>query len=522
MLAIGYDYGTTTSWLVTMREDLSLAPPVSMRSALFLRNNGNEMVFGDYALCCEGSTGTFIKSPKQFVIEANWEGFHNQYHCRLQDVVENFTRNLLNEVKAVRLVVNEPIHITVTIPYCYKGLQIRYMRRCLEHLFQACYPSSKIHLLPEPIAAALHYAMSTPIPGGNEERKYIAICDIGGGTTDLAVVFLHRRRVDNNLFDIYFRVEATESDGVLGGDNIDSLLYEQALRGIHQNQLADALYAKLKIIEAKETLSRQKATEVTLTLHDNSRKKIFINQEDMENELRQTACKENNTFYECLRDRFAGLKAKTEKKYSEAGYGCFDWDNVVLLPIGGSMRIPLLRQWFQNFISPKAVLFDLKTESRETYDSVVYGALYYSAVMAQIHSSIRNIRIEGLTCKPISIKFQDNRLHPIVPTNMPDGEYNIDTLRPMHIDSNGIFHISQLCLYLSDETEVGGDEQPDYLLCVNRSFMANGRQAHEIPICVRLTIEHSEIGHAVVFISNIDQNGGNFEKHYSLDDIKQL
>lgn len=517
MLAIGYDYGTTTSWLVTMREDLSFASPVSMRSALFLQNNGNKMLFGEYALCSEGSTGTFIKSPKQFMVESNWTGFQNQYHCRLQDVIENFTRDLFDEV----LPAKEPMHITVTIPYCYKGSQMRYMRRCLEHLLQVD-SSSKIHLLPEPIAAALHYAMSTPIPGGNEERKYIVICDIGGGTTDLAVIFLHRKRVDNNQFDIYFRVEATESDGFLGGDNIDSLLYGQALRGIHQNQLADALSAKFEIIKAKEMLSKQKETEVTFTLHDNSRKKIYIDQKDMEDELRQTAPKGNNTFYECLRDRFARLKAKTEKKYKEAGYGQFDWDNVVLLPIGGSMRIPLLRQWFQNFISPKAILFDLKTETRETYDSVVYGALYYSAIMAQIYSSIRNIKIEGLTCKPISVKFQDNRLHPIVSTNMPDGEYKIDTLRPMNIDSDGVFHISQLCLYLSDETEVGCDEQPDYLLCVNQSFMANGRQAHEIPICVRLTIEHSEIEHAVVFISNIDQNGGNFEKHYSLDDIKQL
>lgn len=522
MLAIGYDYGTTTSWLVTMGEDLSLAPPVFMRSALFLRNNSNEMLFGDYALCCEDSTGTFIKSPKRFLIEANWEGFQKQYHCRLQDVIENFTRNLLNEVKAVQLVIDEPMHVTVTIPYCYKGSQMRYMRRSLEHLFQVCYPSSKIHLLPEPIAAALHYAMSTPIPGGNEERKYLVICDIGGGTTDLAVVFLYRKRVDNNQFDIYFRVEATESDGFLGGDNIDSLLYEQALRGIHQNQLVDALAAKFKITEAKEKLSKQKETEVILKLYDNSRKKIYIDQQNMEDELRQTAFKKDSTFYERLRDQFVRLKTKTEKKYKEMGYGQFDWDNVMLLPIGGSMRIPLLRQWFRNFISPKAMFFDLKTESRETYDSVVYGALDYSAVMAQISSPIRNIKIEGLTCKPISVKFQDNRLHPIVPTNMPDGEYNIDTLRPMYIDSNGTFHISQLCLYLSDEAEVNCDEQPDYILSVNRRFMANGRLAHEIPICVRLSIKHSEIEHIVVFISNIDQDGGNFEKHYSLDDIKQL
>ena len=81
-------------------------------------------------------------------------------------------------------------------------------------------------MLPEPIAAALHYVISSPMQG-DVETKYAVVCDIGGGTTDLAMIFIQRMRRNSGKYAITFSVLATEHDGNLGGNDIDENLFKK-------------------------------------------------------------------------------------------------------------------------------------------------------------------------------------------------------------------------------------------------------------------------------------------------------
>ncbi|MDH6341905.1 hypothetical protein M2480_000568 [Parabacteroides sp. PFB2-12] len=518
MIAIGYDYGTTTSWMATLKEN-GESKLASMCSDLFLCNNGNNLLFDEHALRSRGTQGAYIKSPKRFIARADWTGFEGKYGLCLRDAIGKFTANLIDRIGDCRPAEDRPAHITITIPNSYDGERMRYMRHCFERLFAERYDKFILHLLPEPIAAALHYAMHTPIPGGVEERRYLVICDIGGGTTDLATIFLHRKKVADNRYDVCFRVVATTSDSVLGGDDIDEMLFNFVLRDIHNDpteglsRLADQVDARKRITDSKIQLSGTEASDVELTLHDNSRKVYRLTRKMIKDELQLTALEtHSHTFHERLNGLMHQLKNETEMQYKEAGFGTFDWSNVILLPVGGSMRMPLLREEFQRVFS-KATMHDMATEARETYDSVVYGAMYYSMIMNHMPSNIREVKIEGRSRHPLSVAYLDNRLHSLVHANMPDGMYQTDALRPLRIEADGTFELTTLRLFLRDGDSVNANDQADYVFEINQVFQSNGRAAGDIPITLRVEMKNGELASAMIFIPAVDAEGNDFEKN---------
>ena len=67
MIAIGYDYGTTTSWMTAWSENDRRPRIVSMPSALLLRSD--EYIFGEHAIAQSNTEGKFIKSPKRYIVD---------------------------------------------------------------------------------------------------------------------------------------------------------------------------------------------------------------------------------------------------------------------------------------------------------------------------------------------------------------------------------------------------------------------------------------------------------------------
>ena len=520
MIAIGYDYGTTTSWMTAWSENDGHPRIVSMPSALLLRPN--EYIFGEHAIAQANTEGKFIKSPKRYIVDKKKKThFKDTYRCGLDKVLRNFSKEMLDRVVTFGHT-DQPACITVTIPNCYDGEQMRFMRESMEEIFASKYGDCRLFLLPEPIAAALYYVRSVPIPGGVKEERYVVTCDIGGGTTDLSVIWICREKVDKNKMDITFRVIATVSDGQLGGDDIDSLLFDtlkQDISGI----LADEHGSKMEVMKAKEQLSHDKMAQVGVLLNNGTKQCCTFYQTQLKEQLRQSECgSSENTFSERLTGLMQNLKMLTEKAYREEQNrqnAVFNWQKVVLLPVGGSMRIPYLRDIFQ-LTFPGALMHDLKNEEDEKYNSVVYGAMHYSAIMGNMSTShIRNVSIVGRNRFPVSIEYLKNRLFPIVQTNMPDGTYFTDRLRPLSIRPDGSFEISNLRLFLRDDDEISETDMADFELPINKTFMSNGRKANEIPIKLHLDVANSEILKAKIIIENIDADGNDFVQEYSQNEI---
>lgn len=508
MIAIGFDYGTTTSWIAKMSTAQYTPSLASLKSAVFI-TEGGEIFCGEEAVVRNGTPGHYINSPKRYIVNSECGQFRSKYGCDIENVINESVSNLVNKLEGLNNYPNEKCYITVSIPNCYNGTQMRYMHKVFNNALSNYIDSFELYLLPEPIAAALHYVISSPIQG-DIETKYAVVCDIGGGTTDLAMIFIKRIRKNSEKYAITFSVVATEHDGNLGGNDIDENLLSNFI-SMSVNTLADANESLRSIEMCKIELSTKNSTNCSLILNDNSQHEQPILREDLEVVINYIPIDGGVTFIERLTDKMRRLKHNVAQVYRQQ-YGVeFNWGNVLLIPVGGSMRIPRLRDEFAR-VFPQACMIDLNTESRETYDSVVYGAMFYSAIRGNMPSDIESVLIEGRTCHPISVEHLQNRLHPIVYANMPDGEYEVDTLRPVSVRDDGTFRIGELKFYFSSNSEVGECETPDYTIKINKDFCANGRIAEDIPISIKIKITHSVIENIVVRIQNSDPDNNDYEE----------
>lgn len=68
------------------------------------------------------------------------------------------------------------------------------------------------------------------------------------------------------------------------------------------------------------------------------------------------------------------LKNVVSTKYRNKYNKDFQWSNVLLLPIGGTMKIPYLRRSFSLFFEG-ADICDLKTERNKTFEGVMSGSV---------------------------------------------------------------------------------------------------------------------------------------------------
>lgn len=105
-----------------------------------------------------------------------------------------------------------------------------------------------LRIVNEPTAASLAYGIGLD----PEEKKTIAVYDLGGGTFDVSIL-----KIQNGIFEVL----STNGDTFLGGDDFDQAIVNY---WIEQNQLGDQLNSsslrqalRLKAEEAKKALTTQ-------------------------------------------------------------------------------------------------------------------------------------------------------------------------------------------------------------------------------------------------------------------------
>ena len=121
---------------------------------------------------------------------------------------------------------------------------------------------SKVHLLQEPVAAALAYGID-----GGTDGETILVFDWGGGTFDVSVL---------QAFEGIMEILGTDGDQFLGGDDIDQLLvkYVQEV-----NEVPDSfdLYRKCRV--AKESLALNEQATIPCSKDGQS---ITLTRDDLE------------------------------------------------------------------------------------------------------------------------------------------------------------------------------------------------------------------------------------------------
>lgn len=175
-----------------------------------------------------------------------------------------------------------------------------------------------LRIINEPTAASLAYGFGLK----KEEKKTIAVYDLGGGTFDISIL---------NIADGIFEVLATNGDTYLGGDDLDNVITDywmlkNKLTGLADEQKHRQLL-RLKAEEAKKELSSEEKYESVY-----NGKLLSLARDEFELLVEPIIKRTITSCSNALKD--AGL--------TKAGI-----DEVVM--VGGSTRVPLVKKMLSEF-----------------------------------------------------------------------------------------------------------------------------------------------------------------------------
>ena len=250
-------------------------------------------------------------------------------------------------------------------------------------------------IINEPTAAAIAYGLDKT----NDLEKNVLIFDLGGGTHDVSILTL-----DNGLFE----VKATHGDMHLGGEDFDNKIVTWCLKEFKQkNKSIDVdsmirnkkVLSKLKIVceRAKKILSSASSTVIEVdSLYEGIDFKTMLTRAKFE-----LLCTDD--FKKCLNPVEQVLKdAKMVKD---------DIHDIVL--IGGSTRIPKVRELLKEYFNGKEPKQDINPD-----EAVAYGAAVQGAILSNIKDpKIDKMVLVDITPLSLGIETVNGQMSKIIPRN---------------------------------------------------------------------------------------------------------
>jgi molecular chaperone DnaK len=182
----------------------------------------------------------------------------------------------------------------------------------------------RMRIINEPTAASLAYGLD------KKKNEKIAVFDLGGGTFDISIL---------DVADGVFKVEATNGDTHLGGDDWDQVLIDYIAdefkreNGIDLRKDQMALQRLKEAAErAKKDLSQQTTTDINLP---------FITADASGPKHLQMSLTRSK-FEQLTEPLFERCRGPVLKALQDAGYKASDIDEIVM--VGGMTRMPRVQQ----------------------------------------------------------------------------------------------------------------------------------------------------------------------------------
>ncbi|HYF35027.1 MAG TPA: Hsp70 family protein, partial [Prosthecobacter sp.] len=226
-------------------------------------------------------------------------------------------------------------------------------------------------ILSEPTAAALAYGLDKL-----DERKKVAVYDLGGGTFDISILEMHEG---------VFQVLATAGDTQLGGDDIDRILAEH-LVARPDVRLIEAAEA------AKKRLSSEESVRIEIPFYDGAQN---LSAEITRTELEKLA-----------RPLIERTRAHCLRAMADANLKPEDLDEVIL--VGGSTRMPLVRRRVAEIFNREPNV------SQNPDEAIALGAVIQAGILS---GSLRNVLLLDVTPLSLGIETFGGLMNIIIPRN---------------------------------------------------------------------------------------------------------
>ena len=347
--ALGFDFGTSNCTVSIFDSDKGIVEtlPISNYSESKKRSLANqslfpskvglnddfEYVFGDDTKKCERD---FVWDNSKRLLEHNTPIYRGGVHKKPIWVAIGIMAGIYKELKNLSIKTSSPM--VITVPANSYSTQ-----RSLTRLAAESLNFNVDQLVSEPCAAALGCYQYI------EKLKHILIVDVGGGTTDIALI--------ENDFGTLKEI-AIEGLKRFGGINIDQKLFEIYKDEFELSTDSEKLLFRDLLEDVKIELSSKKKSK--LIFKD---KVVEITRESLEKLIKKDIEGLDKTIDRVLK------KGKVELKNIEA-----------VLPIGGSSNIPAVRELLKKKFKSKLISLDFD----ESITAVAKGAAIASAINAKI------------------------------------------------------------------------------------------------------------------------------------------
>ncbi|CAF3349403.1 unnamed protein product [Rotaria sp. Silwood1] len=250
-----------------------------------------------------------------------------------------------------------------------------------------------LRIINEPTAAAIAYGLDNL--NKKDGVKNILVYDLGGGTFDVSVLAL-----DNGVFEVL----ATNGDTHLGGEDFDTRVMDYFIK-LFKKKSGHDIGKNIRSIEklrrevekAKRILSSEHETRIEI--------ESFVHNQDFNEKLTRAKFEELNI------DLFRSTMAPVRQVLKDAKLEIFDIAEVLL--VGGSTRIPKVRQLIKDYFDGKEPARSINPD-----EAVAYGAAIQAAILSgeECTSDIVILDVNPLT---LGIETKGGVMSEIIPRNTP-------------------------------------------------------------------------------------------------------
>jgi heat shock protein 5 len=209
-----------------------------------------------------------------------------------------------------------------------------------------------VRILNEPTAAAIAYGLDK-----RSGEKNILVFDLGGGTFDVSIL-----TIDNGVFEVI----ATSGDTHLGGEDFDQRVMDHFMKLIKKKQGKDISTDKRAIQKLKRDV--EKAKRALSSTHE---AKLEI--EDLVEGLHFEESLTRARFEELNNDLFKKTIGPVQTALEDSGLKKNQVDEIVL--VGGSTRIPKIRQLVKDFFNGKEPNTGINPDEAVAYGAAVQGGI---------------------------------------------------------------------------------------------------------------------------------------------------